>query len=99
MLCTERDPDIALTMRKLAMVSLVAVFRDIAPRCVCVCMCVCVCLERGGGGCGEGMLVSAMFVLVLLHQFTLYMHAPPMMLCSYRIRELTEVEKAVKVGL
>ena len=31
-LCGEGDPDVAITTRKLAMLSLMAVFRDIAPR-------------------------------------------------------------------
>ena len=33
-LCSEKDGDVAITVRKLAMVSLTAVFKDIAPRCV-----------------------------------------------------------------
>ena len=32
MLCFERDPDVAITIRKLAMVSFMAVIKDIAPR-------------------------------------------------------------------
>lgn len=31
-LCRECDPDVAITVRKLAMVSLMSVFKDITPR-------------------------------------------------------------------
>ena len=31
-LCTERDPEVAVTVRKMAMASLMTVFKDIAPR-------------------------------------------------------------------
>lgn len=31
-LCSERDPEVAVTVRKMAMASLMTVFKDIAPR-------------------------------------------------------------------
>ena len=66
MLCSERDPDVAITIRKVAMVSLMTVIKDIAPRLMCA----------------------------LVHKFDINLHCPDY---SYRIRELSETEKAVKV--